>query len=486
MTSCFRALVGPVAIAAVVLSTGCVGGESGTLTDGSDASGPGPPEREDLSAGESDPVEDPLYPEFGNPGIDVLHYGLDLEYQPDSRVLDGAATLTIRPVEAAEELVLDLSEAMSVDEVVVDGEPADFAQAEWDLTVDVSLTAEDNVVVEVSYAGTPETVPAPAQRSDMSGGLGASVGPEGQLWSFQEPFGALTWYPVNDHPSDEALYDIALTVPEGYAGVASGAYMGKEGDTYHWSSAEPKASYAATIAVDAYELHELTGPDDLPVTVWATPEQSELLPTMERIPEMIDWLQQRYGPYPFESSGVVLVGGESAMETQEMITFSAGLLGMSWADEDYVAGVMVHELAHQWFGNAVTPLDWTNLWINEGPATYIEQLWRIDQGEVSEADVISDFTTSDAQLRSQHGPPGDPDPQAFASSNSYVPPALMLFALRDEIGGAEAVDELLAEWVVAHMGQQVERDDFVEFVNSHVGEDLTEFIDEWLDSTTTP
>lgn len=441
----------------------------------------------DWSLGESDPVADPFYPEYGNPNIDVLHYGLDLSYEPETRVLSGSATLTIRPVEDGSELGLDFAQPMAVSSVSVDDTSVAFNHDRYDLVVDVPLQRDVQVTVQIEYSGVPQRVPAPAKRGDMSMGVGASTDPvTGALWSFQEPFGALTWYPVNDHPSDEALYDIALTVPEGYSGVASGSFVGQEGNTFRWSASEPVASYLTTIAVDRYEMTELTGPHDLPITLWTLPKYDDFMPVLQQMPEMIEWLEERYGPYPFDSAGVVLVGGDSAMETQEMITFSGGFIDFPGLNDAYVAGVLVHELAHQWFGNAVTLQDWSHLWLNEGAATYIEQMWNVDQGYATEENVVDGWTVDDGFLRLEHGPPGDADPNAFASSNSYVCAALMLYHLREPLGGAEAVDELLAAWVSAFDNRSADREDFTTFVNEHTGQDLTGFIDEWLDSPTTP
>ncbi|CAM3146114.1 M1 family metallopeptidase [Stackebrandtia soli] len=479
MTSRIRVLAA-LGVAVALTATACTDPPA-ILTDAPPDTAP----RDDLDAGRSDPVIDPLYPEIGHADIDVLHYQLDLEYDPAQRELRGWATLTIRPVETADDLSLDFSDALKVTEVLADGETvSDYEQEQWDLYVATPVVADETMTLAIAYSGTPRPIDAPSHRGDMTEGIGASIGPEGNLWSFQEPYGALTWYPSNDHPSDEALYDFAITVPDGYAGVASGTFMGVEDNTYRWSSSDPVASYLATIAVDRYTMTEMEGPSGLPITLWNTPDYPAFDPILERTPELIAWIEERYGPYPFDSAGIVIVGGMSAMETQQMVTFSGGFANMG--ESEYVTGVVVHELVHHWFGNTVTPKDWTGLWISEGAATYVEQLWQIDQGNVEEKAVVDAWRIEDEELRQTYGPPGDPDPAAFAASNSYYCVALMLYELRDEIGGAEAVDELLAAWVAEHLNQNVTRADFTAFVNEHTGKDLTAFIDAWLDSPTTP
>lgn len=472
-----------ITLAVVVLLAGCTNDPSQPTEAGTADT----PTRDaaELEAGLSQPVADPLYPDHGNPDIDVLHYGMALDYQPDTRTLSGTVTLTIRPVVDASEVALDFSDAMEISSITVDGESADFTLSEYDLVVDTPVTADNRIEMSVTYSGEPKRMPAPAERGDMTDGIGASVDRRtGALWSFQEPFGAMTWYPVNDQPSDKALYDFAITVPDGYSAVASGTFMGQEGNTFTWSSSAAVASYLTTIAVDKYEMHEATGPDGLPITYWVPPQYPEFEPVLERLPEILGWLSDRYGPYPFDTTGVVLVGGHSAMETQQMVTFSGGMAYE--ADPEYVAGVVLHELSHQWFGDAVTPQDWSGLWLNEGAATYSEQMWQVDQGNTTEEQVVGMWTEFDGDLRAEFGPPGAADPDAFASSNSYYCPALMLYHMRDLIGGADAVNDLLAAWVEEFDGDSVTRTDFIDFANEHTGEDLTDYINTWLDSPTTP
>ncbi len=160
---------------------------------------------------------------------------------------------------------------------------------------------------------------------------------------------------------------------------------------------------------------------------------------------MLEWLADRYGPYPFPSAGVVLVDSESAMETQQMVTFGAGR-GGGPADIDRTTETLLHEYAHQWFGNAVTPKDWNALWLNEGWAMYTEMLWTIDQGYLTDAEWVTWARAADAASRPIAGPPGRPDPDHFAESNVYVGPAMMLRAIHKAVGD-EAFFALGRDWV---------------------------------------
>lgn len=473
-TSCIAGF----AVAVLLAISGCQ--NSGTSADTPDRSHESP----DFSAGISDPVKDPMYPDYGNSNIDVLNYSLKLDYDPGSTILSGTAILTIRPIKDSAQLALDFSDAMQISSLTVDEKTRKYTQHQYDLTVSTPLHKDQLLELSVSYSGTPELMPAPSKREDMSSGIGATTDRSGALWTFQEPYGALTWYPVNDHPSDEALYDIAITVPDGYAAVACGTFEGKTANTFSWRSSAPIASYAATIAVDRYDSTALTGPNDLPIILWIPQRYSQLTSGLEHTPDVLEWLVDHYGQFPFESAGVVLTGGRSAMETQQTVTFSASMSNIY--DDEQLVSVLLHEMSHQWFGDAVTPQDWTSLWISEGAATYSEQMWNIDSGQKTESEVVSHWESEDAKLRNQFGPPGRADPESFASSNSYTCPALMLYYLRDEIGGRKNVDDLLAGWASSYRNKSVTRKDFIDFASEHSKKDLSGYFDEWLDATHTP
>ncbi len=155
---------------------------------------------------QSQPVEDSYYPDQGDPGVDTLHYGLDLAWDPDTSTLTGIADVTLRATEDADRLQLDLLDALGVESVTVDGVDVGFSQGDNHLVVEQAVAADEHYTVQVSYAGTPAPVPAPTKRRDFTT-LGMNVTPTGELWTMQEPFGAFTWYPVNDQPSDKAYYD---------------------------------------------------------------------------------------------------------------------------------------------------------------------------------------------------------------------------------------------------------------------------------------
>ncbi|WP_412541911.1 M1 family metallopeptidase [Longispora sp. K20-0274] len=455
-----------IAVCSVLLVTGC------TAVPASPAR-PVPTGRVDDSVGLSTPVAEPTYPKLGNPGIDVLRYGLDLAW--DTRTLSGTATLTVRATRALDSVVLDLSDAYALVSVTLDGAPVAGTLAADKLTVPRPLAAEQRATLVVRYRGTPTTTPMPSHRPDAVG-LGLNVTADGSLWTMQEPYGAFTWYPVNDIPSDKALYDIAVTVPDGWAGIASGTPGPVEGRTFHYTTTDPVASYLTTLAVGRYQKAIGTGPGGLPLTYWTRAEDAERLGMLRESPMLLDWLERRLGPYPFPTAGVVLVESPSGMETQQLVTLSGKVRSPA---------VLLHEYAHHWFGDTVTPSTWQDVWLNEGWATYLQRVWEAEQGPADISEWERSARALDGGLRAEAGPPGHPKPGNFAEKNVYFCSALMLNEIRKLVGDAEFW-ALARDWPGQHRNSVQDRASFTAYVNQHTGRDLTALIDRWLDSPTTP
>lgn len=465
------------------------GGISSTLPTGDTPTGPqvnqppSRPSRTDLVAAASTPLEDPYYPETSNPEVDALHYDLDLTW--DGTVLDGRATVILRAATGASTLRLDLSAALRTSRVALDGAPITFRQAGDGLLMDAGAIEKGSEhTLTIDYRGRPEAVPAPSQRDDQAGGLGWTVDAAGAVSTFQEPYGAFTWYPVNDHPSDKALYDAHITVPQGNVAVFNGTLVthraaGPAATEWTWHLDAPAASYLTTVAIGPYAAYHDTMPDGTPATYWVLPQDRARVTQLERESRVaFEWLTRHAGSYPFDTFGVVLVGGDGGMETQTMITLSPGSL-------DRPDAVLEHEIAHQWFGDAVTPTDWQGLWLSEGWAMYMQHWFEQDTGRYEYGGGMARWRPLDNASRGRSGPPGDFDPRSFGDVNVYLGPALMLDAIRRQVGDAE-FGSLVKAWVTDHADGNVDRAEFVSWLNKRTGQDLTTLVDTWLDSPSTP
>jgi aminopeptidase N len=437
------------------------------------------------SAGRSAPVADPIYPKRGNPGLDVLHYGLEVTWAPATKTFTGRATLQVRAVADLPGIALDFSEAYTVDEVLVDGTQATGAVAGEKLRVARPLAKDAFATLAVRYHGTPKTTPMPSHRGDAEA-LGLTIAKDGSLWTMQEPYGAFTWYPSNDQPSDKALYDIAITVPAGWAGIASGTPKGQQGDTFRYASTDPVASYLTTLAVGKYTKEAAAGPHGIPLTYWYRPaKDGAMMKLVRKSPKYLSWLERRFGPYPFPTGGVVLVASESGMETQQMITMGTPQVDKPAELPAIMDGDLLHEYAHQWFGDTVTPTGWRDTWLNEGWAMYAQLLYEVERDRIGATAFEQWFRAADARRRAKSGPPGKPRADSFAEGNVYICPALMLHRIHQKIGD-KAFFSLARDWAQQNRNTNRDRAAFIAFVNKHTGKDFTSLINTWLDSPTTP
>lgn len=455
--------------------------------DGPVSSADGALTSEDLDAARSQPVSDPVYPDRGAAYLDTLHYQLDLDWDVPTTTLTGTATITFGVTETRDEVTFDLDEPLEVTGAVLDGSDVDTTRTGDTMTVqsEQPLTPDAEYTVEVSYAGVPEPTDFPGSRTDIAG-LGWTTMSDGSVWTVQEPFGALTWYPVNDQPGDKAYYDATITSNGGFTNVFNGAVVDSKSDgdttTTSWHVDEPAASYLMTIAIGDYEAVEDEGPDGLPVTYWVERGSGAWMEYLEESPEMLAYLEDLLGPYPFDTAGLVVVPAASAMETQETNTIGDRLFQ---ADEVRIRGVLLHEYAHQWLGNTVTPDNWHDLWLNEGLTMYVQLLWE-DSVDLTDFDTtIAEWDARDQADRTTYGPPGAYLPTEFASINVYYSGAVMLHRIRGVVGD-DAFFETLRAWPQDNVNGSVDHDDFIEFWSEGTGTELGTFVDAWLTSDRTP
>ena len=453
--------------------------ESGTVVD--DVAAPTAPDDDDLDLGVSEPREDSYYPDVGDPGIDALHYGLSLRWDPAALLLSARERLTFRAAETDEEFQLDFGEDLEITELSVDGEAAEWVQEGKDLVVDHAVEEDRRYVLELTYSGLPDPVEVPVHRTDFTR-TGWTVSDGGGTWTMQEPFGAYTWYAVNDHPSDKALYDFTLAVPSPWSGVANGELLEESDDgdlrTTTWHLAEPAASYLVTTAFDDYEMTRDESASGVPITYWTPRSDPKTLQRLKVTPEAMAWLEDLLGPYPFDTFGTVVVDSESGMETQTMVTLGDTRYTLS-------SPVIVHELAHQWYGDQVTPNDWRDVWMNEGMVMYLQGMWEAEQKGIPVAAQMDEWAQFEESLRKEAGPPAAYFPDYFGSSNIYYGPALMFHELR-EIVGDERFFTMVRGWPAANDNANADREGFLAYMEESTGEELSAFFDAWLLGETTP
>ncbi|MEU2351182.1 M1 family metallopeptidase [Modestobacter sp. NPDC049651] len=423
---------------------------------------------------------DPYFPAAGNGGYDVRHYGLGLAYEPGTGRLDGTAVITLTATTDLSSFSLDLR-GLAVAKVLVDGRKAAFTQTSaadgrgGELVVQARLAARSTHRVTVVYGGVP------GRPTDIGGELYGWVStPDGALVA-NEPEGASTWFPVNDVPGDKATYDFVISVPAGKTAVANGELVGRpvtaHGRTvWTWHAKDPMASYLATASIGDFELTTQTGPRGLPINDFvdrdlAGDERATAQASLAQEPEMVAFLETVYGRYPFTSFGSI-VDDDSvgyALETQTKPVYSGA--------PD--ASTVLHELAHQWVGDSVTPARWADIWLNEGLATFSEWLWAEHTGTGRLQESFDAVMATPADDEFWQVAPADPGAADLFADATYNRGAAALYALRGEIG-EQAFGTLLRRWATEHRYGTVTTADFTALAERVSHRDLDDFFRTWL------
>ncbi|MFE0653588.1 M1 family metallopeptidase [Streptomyces sp. NPDC059534] len=442
-------------------------------------------------------LRDPYFPKLGNGGYDVGHYALSLAYDPRTGRLDGTAEITARATQDLSAFNLDLA-GLTVAAATVDGAPAAHNRAGNELTLRPHDEIPEGAEFEatVTYTGVPEPI------TDADGSEEGWLRTDGGAVAVGEPQGSMTWFPGNHHPSDKAAYDITLTVPAGLDAFSNGVRTERRTAadgrvTTVWHAAEPMASYLATVAIGRFETGTATAPlgadadadssasasasarasvsadaGSVPVLTAAEPAVAASSAALRgEIPTILGRQADRFGPYPFSAAGAIVMKDGPlgyALETQTRPVFPAA---------SFDRATLVHELAHQWFGNSVTPAGWRDLWLNEGFATYAEWLYAEEYENVP---ARTRFATAFAQDANWAFPPADPP----AAENLFDPPvyqrgAMVLHKLRETVGD-RVFDEILRGWLAKYRHANATTDDFTAYAESVAGKDLDGLWDVWL------
>jgi aminopeptidase N len=387
---------------------------------------------------------DPYFPQSGDGGYHVVHYGLSLGYTPSSRRLTGTAVLTSTATQDLSAFDLDLS-GLSVSRVVVDGSEAHFDHVGTKLLVtpEQALTKGTSFRTTVTYAGVPADVTDPDGSAD-----GWITQSDGSSFVAGEPQGAMTWFPCNGHPLDKSTYDIAVSVPDGWTAVSNGRLVRQTArgsrTVFGWHESRPMAAYLATASVGKFQVSEYWTPSGLPVVNAVDPSEAEAAaPVLAQLPAVIAWESTLFGPYPYDAAGAVVEDAHSvgyALETQTRPTYDRA------PDID----TLVHETAHQWFGDSVTLDRWQDIWLNEGFATYAEWLWDAAHGGPSTAKRLATDEALPASADVWSFPAADPGTAAdIFGTPPYERGAMVLENLRETVGDTTFFAVLKA-WATQH------------------------------------
>ncbi|MGW7268788.1 M1 family metallopeptidase [Streptomyces sp. NPDC054842] len=422
---------------------------------------------------------DPYFTLAGNGGYDVRHYALTLGYHPGTRHLNGKAVVTARATQRLTRFDLDLK-GLKVTGVTVGHEKAAFRRDGQELVITPkhALREGREFRVTVTYAGTPGPV------TDPDGSLDGWIPTDDGAFVAGEPQGAMTWFPGNNHPKDKASYDISLTVPEGRTAVSNGVLLGRRTahgrTTFRWRQAEPMAAYLATATVGTFEVERYRTADGIEVYNAVDPrEAAGAAPVLEKLPSVLAWESGLFGPYPFRAAGSVVDHAPRvgyALETQTRPVY----------DRAPDLGTLVHESAHQWFGDSVSLTSWKDIWLNEGFATYAEWLYAEQHGGESAQKAFDELYARPAGDDLWEFAPADPgDGAHIFGTPVYARGAMALHKLRTAVGDP-VFFRVLRTWAADHRGGHGTTAQFTRLAERLSGKDLGALFRTWIGTAGKP
>lgn len=425
-------------------------------------------------------IGDPYWPLDGNGGIDVAAYKIKNRYDVKGQALTGTTRITLTATADLSRFNLDF--LLRVSSVKVDGVAAEVDQTRHELAITPAtpLIAGSSHTVTVKYAGRPGTRRYAGEENWLSN--------DREAVAMNQPHMATWWFPANDHPSDKALFDISTTVPSGREVIANGNLVSKKkskgGTTWRWRADEPMSSYLAFFAAGDFTIQKGTS-NGLP---WinavsqqlSAGEQRASLKQLGRTPGIVHALAGDLGDYPFSVTGGLTTGLPVffALENQTRPTYpSVGADNVS---------LVVHELAHQWFGDDVAVARWRDIWLNEGAATFMEWRYAEQHGAKSAAETMraryDGIPASDSFWQLSLA---DPGAAHIFDEPVYDRGGMALQALRNRIG-EEKFWLLIRTWLDTKSGGNGSSEEFEALAAQVSGQDLTGFFTAWLRTPAKP
>ncbi len=420
---------------------------------------------------------DSLYPWLGNGGYNVTHYDLEFNVDPVANTIDAVTSLRAIATAELQEFNLDLS-GLEVSAVTVNGAAAEFSRYKTELVIRPAepIPASTEFVAEVAYSGSPEPVADPGVPFEGIGWFSVDE----VIFTANEPSGSMSWYPSNNHPTDKATFTIRITVPERFTAASNGLLTheavvdGRR--TATWESDDPMATYLAAVYVGEFERHEYRLRDDLLIRDYIPSSLSDAAATstveaLSVTGGAVEYFERVLGRYPFDAYGTIVMPFTLgfAMENQTL-----SLHGDQTLDPQIIA----HELAHQWFGNAVTVDDWSGIWLHEGFAHYMSFLYLSEvQGKDLDALMARELRSA---VVAEAVPPGAiAVAQLFDFNSVYRRATLTLHALHRRVGD-EVFFDILRRHYESSSGGTTNTAEFLAVVEELAGAGAVGLVEAWL------
>lgn len=412
----------------------------------------------------------------GQRSFDVLHYSINIELLPEEKRIKGNVDITIKVNNRNEKnLTLNFYDNMKIDNVMLSENKVEYSRTKTSLVINPNSIFNDTIIVSIQYEGEPKRLGFGSFNFDDMNGRKL-------IYTLNEPVFASTWYPCIDIPDDKAQADIKITNDSSYVSLSNGKLIGISNSgskrTYHWKTFYPISTYLIAIYSGDYRTHSQKyismSKDTIDLFCYALPDKFE-----DAVRDFADHnkylrvFEDLFGFYPFTKEKYSMAQFNwvyGAMEHQTITGIGT----------DYISGrkffqdMIIHELAHQWWGNAVGPKTWKDIWLNEGFSTYSEALyWEKTSG----IDALKTTLAAKTGLF-RNGTLYNPDKNLF-SSLVYDKGAWVLHMLRKEVGD-DTFFKILRNYYKRFKYKNASTKDFQKISEEISGKSLGNFFDQWI------
>jgi aminopeptidase N len=431
--------------------------------------------------------------------FDVYYYDLHVKIIPNGKRIEGNNAIYFHVMQPSKIIQIDLFDKYKITGITWNGKAMAYKREYNALFIEFPqiLKAGENQIIHIEYKGKPPIAPNPP----WDGGFVWKHDKNKNLWLGVacEHLGASSWWPNKDHLSDKPdSMLISLTVPAGYQAVSNGnirqiTHAGKNFDQFSWFVSYPINNYNVTFYVGKYVSFSDTlvdGKDTIRLDYNVLDYNLDLAKNyFKQTREVIGFYDRAFGIYPFQRDGFGLVESPyEGMEHQSAIAYGNGYNsneGKEYRNQKYDY-IIVHEAAHEWWGNSVTAADMADIWIHEGFATYSELMFLEDRFGKEEymfelADKSQYIFNIWPLVQNRNV-----NENSFASNDVYTKGAMMLHCLRCSLNNDSLFFSMIRAFNQKYRYHTVSSSDFINFVHQYTGTDYNAFFSKYLYDTRLP
>ena len=408
-----------------------------------------------------------LFPHSGSDAYDVSNYRIKLKVLNRAERFSGRIVISATSRTDFSRVSLDAGSNLDIRSVQRNGRRVAFRHRNGKLSFPLAGRSGDRWQATILYRGRIREL------FDWTGAPYGWVRSGRDGWvMLGEPNVARLWMPVNDTPADQASYRTSLNVPHGYVGASNGRLVDRTRGAGRWSFVWQLDGeippYSAVVTSGPWRLYHPKGRP-----IWNVARKPALLGGLKRVESYRSFLTSRLGDHPYGATGgMALEDMPYALETATRPVY--------WPRPG--GALIVHELAHDWFGNSVSLADWQQIWLNEGPATWFEWSWEQAAGQRTiRSHIVKPWCRYRSQWNFPTAEPG-PDDNIFSEINVYWRGGLVMELLRRKVG-TDTFFQILRRWTTDYRWQSVDTSQFIALAEAEAGEDLSDLFAPYLYGT---